>query len=111
MENPPALPGSSLATYAHGGTGRRVLHGVVDQLGKQVREAHDVGLNAIVHDAGHVGFQGDAAALRGLGEIAPHLLDGGGERALGHYQLHMARLHAADLQGFVHHIEQLVRSV
>ena len=42
---------------------------VVDQLGKQMREAHDVGLNAIVHDAGHVGFQGDAAALRGLGEI------------------------------------------
>ena len=92
MENPPALPGSSLATM------RTVVRG-----GEY--------FNAIVHDAGHVGFQGDAAALRGLGEIAPHLLDGGGERALGHYQLHMARLHAADLQGFVHHIEQLVRSV
>ena len=111
MENPPALPGSSLATMRTVVRGGEYFTALSTSWESRCVEAHDVGLNAIVHDAGHVGFQGDAAALRGLGEIAPHLLDGGGERALGHYQLHMACLHAADLQGFVHHIEQLVRSV
>ena len=95
---------------AHGAASRRVLDGVVHQLGEHVGQAHGIHEHAIVGQRLNVAGQGDVGAVRQIHHVHARLQNQLGKRAFRLGQLHMARFHAADLQRLVHHVEQLLGS-
>ena len=71
-------------------------------------QAHSVHKHAVVGQRLNIADQGDIGTIGQVHHVHAHLHDQLGKRAFRLGQLHVARLHTADLQRLVHHVEQLL---